>query len=63
MKEIEETNSVHDACIIISEARWVVTVAKKTVRDKQTCAGIANLKITGSYRLYRLFKRFYIDVI
>ena len=55
MLYFEETNYVHDACIIISEARWDVTVAKKTVRDEQTCAGIANLKITGFYRLYRHF--------
>ena len=32
--------------------------SKKNVRDKQTCAGIANLKITGFYTLYRLFKDF-----
>ena len=34
-------------------------VAKKTVCDKQACAGIANLKITGFYRLYGLFKIIY----
>ena len=29
--------------------------SKNPARDKQTCAGIANLKIKGFYSLYRLF--------
>ena len=39
-----------------------MTIAKKPVPDKQTCAGIANLKIKGFYRLHRLFFKDFIGL-